>query len=66
MLCSLGSDFISGFLFVNVGVDLQMLACPARDRACAAWRRPALVSGTFRAVASLPRSTAGSLHIFYI
>ena len=24
MLCSLGSDFISGFLFVNVGVDLQM------------------------------------------
>ena len=24
MLCCLGSDFISDFLFVNVGVDLQM------------------------------------------
>ena len=63
MLTSLGSDFISGLFFVNVGVDLQMLACPARYRACAAWRRPVLVGGTILAVASLPSSTAGSLHI---
>ena len=38
ILTSLGSYLISGFLFLNVGVDLQMWACPARYRACAAPR----------------------------